>query len=321
MVFYGNTQPVIYEKGGIMNIKIQNRTRMFQATLGYLTKTPGVIKLLVPLIVTATSAFETIVNSILLAIAAADAVSEGTTVSKKESREALFTAADSVARAIIAFAGSTDNTKLATDLQKKIERLDRIGETMFVSRCKDIKKAAEENLPSLVSVGVTQAVIDLLDTLLETYIFIKDEGRQITSDKEAALANLYSLMKDATKLLKQQLDPLVYSLQGQRVYVDAYRVNRKILDLGHKFTTFKGEAKIKDSEIVLTNVQLEFLNSKGEIFTNSTDENGKYRERINPDTYKITAIHPQMQPFVIDGVKILPGELKVENLEMSPKIP
>jgi len=45
---------------------------------------------------------------------------------------------------------------------------------------------------------------------------------------------------------------------------------------------------------------------------------GKYREVLYPDVKVIIAAHPDFEPFVIEGVKIQAGEIKVVNFVMMP---
>jgi hypothetical protein len=194
-----------------MNIKNQNRFRMIEACLGFLKSSPSAIKTLIPLIVIATSALETLVTSILSAIAEADAVTGGTTLSKTESREDLFNVANSVALAIIAHADSTGNTNLEVTLKQKLKRLQRIGQAVFLSRCKDIRDIAEANVADLSHVGVTQAVIDLLSSRILTYAGLQNLERQEESVRSASLISENKLIADALRLLKKQTDPLVYS--------------------------------------------------------------------------------------------------------------
>lgn len=63
---------------------------------------------------------------------------------------------------------------------------------------------------------------------------------------------------------------------------------------------------------------MEFRNENGEVFKIKIDINGKYRERVHPDIYSIYVTHPNFQPFLIEGQKILPGEMRVENFELTP---
>ncbi|MEP7171669.1 MAG: hypothetical protein ABI855_20015 [Bacteroidota bacterium] len=68
---------------------------------------------------------------------------------------------------------------------------------------------------------------------------------------------------------------------------------------------------------ILSKADLEFHNETGEVFKIKTDINMQYRERIHPDIYSISVTHSNFQPFLIEGQKILPGEMRIENFELS----
>lgn len=121
--------------------------------------------------------------------------------------------------------------------------------------------------------------------------------------------------------MKKQIDPAVESIPTTTetyAYKFEYKRNREIIDLGHKYTQFKGVSVNNETEMPLSNVELEFIN-KERCIKIKTDNEGKYREVLNPDVYNIIATHPDFESFVIEGVKIQAGEIKVENFVMVPK--
>jgi hypothetical protein len=130
------------------------------------------------------------------------------------------------------------------------------------------------------------------------------------------------LQREITALLKKQIDPAVESIPTTTetyTYKFEYKKNRLIIDLGHKFTQFKGLTLNKETQKLLSNVELEFRNSERSVKIKS-DNDGKYREVLNPDVYDIIVTHKDFEPFVIEGVKIQAGEIKVENFELVPKV-
>ena len=115
----------------------------------------------------------------------------------------------------------------------------------------------------------------------------------------------------------EQIDPLVNSLRGQDEFVHEYNSNRMVIDIGHRFTLFKGQLMAKGTTTLLTGVELEFKNAKGSV---KVKANKMYKELVNPDIYDIIATHPDYEPFLIEGVKIQAGEIKVENIELVAKV-
>jgi hypothetical protein len=226
-----------------------------------------------------------------------------------------------IANATMAFANDVDDNELFESVKGSESDLRKASEQKLIDRCKNVHDIALEHLSDLEPWGITETILETQAINLEAFKALRVKKRQKQTAKSTSLTVSYGLFKKAEKLLRRTIDKAVFSLElRQPTFVRNYKKNRLTLNLGHTYTTFKGIAKVKNTEVVLSNVELEFLNSKGEIFTNSTDEKGNYRERINPDVYKITAKHPNMLPFVIEGVKILPGEMKIENLELVPKV-
>jgi len=116
----------------------------------------------------------------------------------------------------------------------------------------------------------------------------------------------------------KQIDPLVHSLRGHDDFVRMYDTNRKVIDLGHRYTQFKGLSVAKGTQTTIMGVEIEFRNANGSVKV-TTDVNGKYRELLNPDVYDMIATHPLYETFTIEGLEIHPGEIKIENLELVPK--
>lgn len=305
-----------------MKATFRNRTQMNKATLLFLKNCPPAILLIIPILGIFTTALEVIVNAILAADETQATVANDAGQERLVKKNGVMKMAQSIGRAIMSFAANSGNNDLENLMNSMLKKMEEKADLVFIQRCTTILGAASDNSGALTPYGVTAEVITAYTLLLNNYKQKESTSsvRNKISEQADATETIPRLLKDSGKLLKTQIDPIVYSLPDDQIsFKQQYRENRRVLDLGHRYTTFKGAAKIKDSDVILSDVQLEFLNSKGEIFTNATDDTGKYRERLNPDTYKITATHPQMQPFIIEDSKILPGEMKIENLEMVPK--
>jgi hypothetical protein len=305
------------QKHFYMNIIQTNRFRMVQAVLNYLKNSPPAVLILIPLLSTLTTALETIVNAILAAEQTQSSVAVGAGTAKEAKKNALLSIANSIGRAVMSFAANTGNDTLDALMKQMMDRLDRIADAAFINNCKVIHEKAEENVASLGPVGVTQAVIDSLKDSITDYENLGSELRNKVSERGDATKAISRLLNEAMRLLKRETDPLVYSLTGQTSYVQQYKQNRIIIDLGHRHTQFKGITVNKETQMNLSEVEIEFRNSERSIKI-KTDENGKYREQIHPDVYDLIATHPNFEPFTIEGVKIMPGEIKIENFELVP---
>jgi hypothetical protein len=128
--------------------------------------------------------------------------------------------------------------------------------------------------------------------------------------RKSATSTIAELQREATALLKKQVDPAVGALPGNTVthdWITDYKSNRIIINLGHKFTQFKGVTINKDTQEEINGVELEFKNSERSI---KITVDGNYREVINPDIWDIIATKPGFEPFVINGVKIQAEKLR-----------
>lgn len=302
-----------------MKMYYQNKKRMYDTVLEYLQANPVIVALLAGLGLSVT-AFSIIVAAIATEMVKIDADYNGITINKATARKMLQQSTSGIGNAIMAYANTIDDEELYQSVNKVFSALEKLTEQELLDVCKNIHDIGVEQVSHLGPWGITDTILESQQDNWDAYKALKDKKRQKQTSQSTSQTVAKGLFKQADKLLKRTIDKAVFSLTAtQSTFVINYRKNRIILDLGHKYTTFKGETKIKGSEVVLTNVELEFLSSKGELFTNASDFKGQYKERLNPDVYKITAKHPDMLTFVIEGVQILPGELKIENLELIPK--
>jgi hypothetical protein len=294
---------------------------MFKATLSYLKNSPASILVLLPILTTLTTAMEAFINAMLAAEQTQGTVAVGAGTTKSAKRTVLFNAAASVGRALLSFANSTNNTDLADLMTTMLKELDRKADATFIMNCKAIHEKGVSNVGSLLPYGISNAVLTALDLTISNYEGQEESVRNRIVQRANATSAIATLQREVTALLKGQIDPAVESLPTTTetyTYKFEYKKNRVIINLGHKYTQFKGITTNKETQKLLSNVELEFKNAERSIKIKSDNE-GKYREVLNPDVYDIIVTHPDYEPFVINGVKIQAGEIKVENFEMIPK--
>ena len=299
-----------------------NRMRMMKAVLAYLKNTPAAILLLLPILTSLTSAMEALVNAMLAAEQTQGTVANGAGATKAARKLVLFNAAASVGRALLSFANSTNDTDLVKLMTEMLELLDRKADATFIMRCKTIHEKGVANVGSLAPYGVSDAVLTALDLTITNYEGQEQSVRNRVVARANATSAIATLQREITALLKKQIDPAVDSIPTTTEtysYKFEYKKNRLIINLGHKFTQFKGFTLNKETQTNLSNVELEFKNAERSIKIKS-DNDGKYREVINPDIYDIIVSHPDFESFTIEGVKIQAGEIKVENFDLVPKV-
>jgi hypothetical protein len=295
---------------------------MMKAVLAYLKETPASILLLLPILSSLTSALEALVNAMLAAEQTQGTVANGAGATKAAKKLVLFNAASSVGKALLSFANSKNDTDLAKLMTDMLELLDRKADATFIMRCKTVYEKGVTNVASLAPYGISDAVLNALDLTITNYEGQEQSVRNRVVQRANATSAIATLQRETTALLKKQIDPAVDSIPTTTEtypYKFEYKKNRLIINLGHKFTQFKGFTLNKETQSSLSNVELEFKNAERSVKIKS-DNDGKYREVLNPDVYDIIATHPDFEPFIIEGVKIQAGEIKVENFEMVPKV-
>lgn len=247
-----------------------------------------------------------------------NSVTGGVWLSKKAEREKLFLNAGGVASNLLSYATATGNIELAGLMKTELKELDKKSDTEFLTRCRVILGKAEDEVANLAPYGITAGTNTDLKNEIEAYEIKSRTIRNKKSSQKDATIMIANYMKEASKLLMKEIDPVIYSLQGEDSYVNLYRSNREIINLGHTYTQFKGTAVNKETGIELSHAQIDLISKDGELVT-ETDNNGKYRQKLNPDTYTIRVTHPEYELLEMKDVKIQPGEIKVENFELMPK--
>lgn len=302
-----------------MNLNQINKFRMMGTTGLYLEATPASIITKRPAIATVTVKLADLNNKIKDANDLQESAATGEGKLKSEKHYDLFIDASSIAKGIYAYASSVGNTVLAAQMKKDLKRLDQISDTTFLQRCRSIHDNGVANVASLAPFGVTAPLLTALKSDTDAYEILANDLRNKVGIQTSSTKAIKQYMKDATALFTNEIDPIVYSLTDEELYVEKFKSARSIIDLGHKFTQFKGTTVNKKTGLELSDVQIEVIGKDGELIVNS-DLEGKYRLRLDPDIYALRATHPNFEPFEIDAVKIQPGEIKVENFEMVPKV-
>ncbi len=300
------------------NIKRNNNRRMISSTQSCLTRNTAAISTIQGL-VDAKTIYDLIVTDIDSKMLIVESTTKGITQDKHASRSIVQQNATIIADRAMGYANMIGDNDLFTTMHNNITGISTASNTDCISRCKKISDNANTIILNLVDWNVTAAMITSLNTSITAFESQVTKQSAMSESISVALAQVDQLIKDAKQLLKRTIDKGVRSLTASFPTFSAeYKEARKTLDLGHRHTQFKGAAVNKSTNQEIMNVDIRFISADG-TFEIKTDQNGKYRERLNPEVYNITVTHPDFEPYTIDGVKIQPGEIKVENFEMIPK--
>lgn len=299
------------------NINRANNCNMLNSVKACLTFNNGIIESM-PGLNTATIRYYGILDSINSKLIIINGTTAGITRDKNKARTLMQNDAIKIADRIMGYAGATGNNTLSQSMSQCIKGIEKASQSVAVSRCNVIKQAAIDNLEQLAGWNVSTEEINAFNNCIITFSALLNKQTNITHIISVAKEEADQLIKKAKLFLTSTIDKGVRSFIGIKpTFVAEYKKSRRIINLGHRHTQFKGIAISKETQQHLSNVQIEFRNHTGSVKV-SSDQTGKYREVLSPDVYDMIATHPDFQPFIIEGIKILPGEIKIENIEMIP---
>jgi|GEM_PF-6450784 len=299
-----------------------NRLRMFKAVLAFVKQSPTAILVLLPVLNLLMPALEALVNAMIAAEQTQGTVAVGAGSNKTAKKLVLLNAATSVGKALYSYANSKEDSVLGKLMQEMLEEMDKKADATFIMRCMTIHEKGVEHVGQLGPYGISDAVLTALELTINNYKGQEENVRNRIVERAYATTNIAVLQKETTELLKKQMDPAIESMPNNEdtmPYKTEYKRNRVIIDLGHRHTQFKGMTSSQGTQKPLSFVELEFRNEERTLKVKSGND-GKYKETLHPDIYDIIATHPDFEPFIISGVKIQAGEIKVTNIELVPKI-
>ncbi len=299
------------------NISRSNNCNMLNSTKACLTANNTIIASM-PGLNAATNTYYSILEAINRKLIIINNTTIGITRDKHKARILMQVDALKLADRIMGYAGSAGNNTLSQSMSQCISKIEKASQSVAISRCNVIKQAANDNLEHLTDWKISIEEINSLNTCITTFSELINKQTNLMHAISIAKVEADQLINKAKSLLVSTIDKGVRSFIGTNpTFIAEYKKSRKIMNLGHRHTQFKGITISKETQQHLSNVQIEFRNQSGS-FTIKTDQNGKYREVLSPDIYDMIVTHPDFRPFIIEGIKILPGEIKVENIEMIP---
>jgi len=294
---------------------------MFNAVLLFLKETPASVLSKLPIIVNLTKMMEEAVDELEVNERKQMSITSGKGANKVMRKTKLVEIALSTGRALLSFANNSSNVELSLFIKTMLKLMDRQADITLVSRCNSLLNKAMEYANSLAPFGVTNDTLTELEAEILNYEGLQADLRNRIAARGNATLSIANLNRKLTALLKEQIDPAVYSLNNEPEmlnYKALYKGNRIIISTGHRYTQIRGVAVQKGTGKKLENVQLE-LKARNRTVKVKTNFDGVYKQLLHPDIYSIIATCEGFEPFVIDGVKIKAGEIKVENMEMVAK--
>ena len=300
------------------NIIRMNDFRMFKRTQETLTLNAIIVNTM-PGLASGCTQFYGIVSSIEIKNKAIERTTTGVTKSKEAARNAMVNKAQEIGNRAMAYASTDNDRNVYATMSELLKRLTVANDNLCFTRCNNVADVAEKVLPLLINWNVLQSDIDELRACCITFRGLQTTASVIEGQVNTAIKEANNLFKEGKLLLQRTIDKAVKSLKStQFAFYTEYFNARRVQNLGHRYTQFKGVAVSGLTKDEIRNVEIQFR-TKTETFVSSTDDQGKYNERLTPDVYDIIVTHPQYESFIIEGMPIQAGEIIVENFELKPK--
>lgn len=184
-----------------------------------------------PAFATALTNFNTLVNSLFGAQNIVSQQTKGIAVDKVTLKKALAQTATDIAALVFAYANKTKNNTLKQLVNFAKSDIEKIKDDLIVSTCNNIKKAANDNLPSLVDYGVNTDVLIDFQTQIDAYNDVVPQPKIAKASKTTETANIKSIIKSIDDVLKNEMDKLVISFKNTNPkFVADYKNTRVIID-------------------------------------------------------------------------------------------
>lgn len=271
-----------------MNSQNEARLNMFRAVAKHCNDNPAIVAT-VPAFQTAATALNTTISSILTTAQLEAQVIKGIAQDKSELKKALCQQATDIAAAVYAFASGNNDNTLKQQVNYSLTDLLRIKDDLIGPVCTNIHDAANANIASLASYGITVASLASFMSAITTFITAVPTPRNAVSLRKAYITELKKMMKDADKILKEQMDKLIPNFNAANPqFVTAYKSNRVIIDPAKGGTMIKGKVinaadnkGIKDVTIEIVGLSVTDKSSPTGLFSLKPGAAGTYSIKLS----------------------------------------
>ncbi len=210
----------------------ENRLSMFYSTRQVLDQ-HTVLWSTVPALVAAKGEFDANIASIEAALAVQLRDITGHTEAKAVAHEAMVQQTVLMAGGVMAFAVATGDEGLAEEMNIYPSELRKYRDSEVAQRCQGVHDAAQTHAAALVDYGVSAADIALMQQLIDTYLDLVQQPRNVITARKGATSEIGLLVRDTLKLLSRRMDMLMRRYLGSapdlyRQYTNA----RIIIDRG-----------------------------------------------------------------------------------------
>src|SRR5215813_994913 len=212
-----------------MDTQSTNRVTMFKTVSRYLDQKQLIWNTMTPL-QTAVTTFNDRINDIYAAAQKQETPS-GAATDKASARDDLEDVLFLTSEALSVLAHNNRDEDLAALTDLTPSGLDRMTDEQLSNRAMQILTIADARKTELATLHVTQANLDELNTALADFNAAKNEPRRSTVERKTQTESLAELIRGASGILRNQIDPMVNLFsRSQPDFVANYRGARVIVD-------------------------------------------------------------------------------------------
>lgn len=222
-----NNKPL---KRNTMNQVQENRMSMAYAAIQVLDQNT-LIWNGVPAMVQAHTEFKANLTALEGAVAKQVADIKGHAKDKAAAEEKMIIKALAMAGSVMAFATVNNDNGLADSMDITPSELNRYRDSVVAQRCQTVHDAANTNIVALAAFGILPADVTALQALIDGYVALIPQPRNMITARKGATAEIGALVRDTMKLLTRRIDRLIKQFNfSNPEFVKQYFDARIIID-------------------------------------------------------------------------------------------
>lgn len=299
-----------------MNKQNEARLNMFKAVLQFLLNNTGItatIAAFAPIF----ASFQAKLAEMEGAVAGESSIITGTTSDKVSLRLTLALEVKRIGDAVASYAATVGNNELREAVSLPLSKLKRIKEEVFIAQAQNYHDLAEANLTALASWNVNTTTLTALQDMIDQYVIVAPAPRNKLVQKTAFNRAQSAAEKEISKLLREQLDPIIYQFSlSHPDFYSQYVQNRVIVNAATIATKIRGGILNGLTEKPLAGAT---VSVEGTLLSAVTDQEGKFTIKgIKPGTYNVKILKTGYAEKLVEAVLVKLGKSANINISLPP---
>ncbi|MES2429353.1 MAG: carboxypeptidase-like regulatory domain-containing protein [Bacteroidota bacterium] len=292
------------------------KLNMFRATQKHCNENPTIIAT-IPVFATAVQLLDVKIAALLATAQQEDIITKGITIDKSEAKLTLCSIAADTAAPIIAYASVNSNNALLEKVKYSYTELIRTKDDQLAPRCQNICDLATANLAELIDYGISQPILDSLQSAIDAYQSKVPDPRNAAAQKSTIRKNIITLIAEANKVLKFQMDKTAVGFKASHPdFYSTYKSNRIIINPSKTSTTVRGTITSAAGQTFIKDVTIT-INETGA--SAKTDQYGEYQlKKIPAGTYTLTFTAENFTTITQTDVVIKLGQINKLDITLQP---